>query len=66
MERVYNWFVSLPKDGENVRNTRKKFYTFITEHDRRRGLSFKSSFPMMEKFRQYCEDLYTNDQTTAD
>jgi organic radical activating enzyme len=61
MERVYNWFISLPKDGENVRKMRKNFYSFIREHDRRRGLNFKSCFPMMKDFYQICEDVYNND-----
>jgi hypothetical protein len=61
MERVYNWFVSLPKDGENVRKMRKNFFSFIREHDRRRGLNFRSCFPMMKGFYQICEDVYNND-----
>lgn len=61
MERVYNWFMSLPRDGENVRTMRKKFYTFIQEHDRRRGMDFKTSFPFMKNFHQLCQDIYNND-----
>jgi organic radical activating enzyme len=61
MERVYNWFISLPKSGDNVRRMRKNFFTFIREHDRRRDMNFKDSFPMMLDFHQHCEDLYNND-----
>ncbi len=63
IERVLNWFQSLPKEGYEVRDLRKSFYTFLREHDRRRSLSFTETFPEMVDFYQLCEDVYNNDKT---
>jgi organic radical activating enzyme len=37
--------------------TRKDFYKFVDEHDRRRNTNFLKTFPKMSVFYQYCKSL---------
>ncbi len=61
MERVCNWFASLPREGHKLRKDRKDFYSFIVEHDRRRDKDFLKDFPAMAEFFQLCKDMFMND-----
>ena len=37
---------------------KKKFYSFFSEHDRRRGTDFLKTFPEYEEFYGRCRELY--------
>ena len=41
---------------DNAMKDKKNFYTFFTEHDRRRGTNFLNTFPEMEEFWQECKN----------
>lgn len=65
MKRVISWFKSSQSE-DYLRTLRKKFYTFILEHDRRRQTEFLKVFPIFEDFFQHCKDLYINDKFSND
>ena len=44
---------------DNVESKRADFYRFFSEHDRRRGTNFLTTFPEMSSFWQQCE-YYAN------
>lgn len=46
-----------PQDPEFVKLARKNFYLYFSEHDKRRGTDFLSTFPEMEGFWRFCEKL---------
>lgn len=56
IKRIKDWFTT--KDSPSIlAQNRKDFYTFIVEHDRRRGTSFKNTFPDLIPFLNQCGDL---------
>jgi organic radical activating enzyme len=44
-------------NAQEVVRAKKKFYSFFTEHDRRRGTNFLKTFPEYEEFYYHCRDL---------
>ena len=60
MQRVINWFKSL-KDDAHQRHLRKRFYSFVVEHDKRRGKDFTKVFPSLKDFYLQCKDYCNND-----
>ncbi len=44
------------KNYANTTEQKKNFYTFFTEHDRRRGTSFLKTFPEMREFWEECRN----------
>jgi organic radical activating enzyme len=53
MRRILDWML-VPQDQKMLRAQRQDFYLFFTEHDRRRGTDFLSTFPEMTEFWQLC------------
>jgi hypothetical protein len=47
VQRLYDW-ASQPYTNEEALDARANFHAFYTEHDRRRGTDFKSTFPELE------------------
>lgn len=45
------------KNYNDDKISKKNFYLFFTEHDRRRGTSFEKFFPEMQEFWQHCRSL---------
>ncbi len=56
IKRIKDWFRST-EDSSNLDVNRKDFYTFITEHDKRRGPNFVKTFPELEDFFKKCKKL---------
>lgn len=56
--RVRDYFATVEYDKDKVEEGRKDFYTWFTEHDRRRGTNFLETFPEMENFWNLCKDLH--------
>lgn len=56
MKRIYDWMIS-PQDQKQLLQNRIDFYRFFTEHDRRRGTDFVSTFPELADFFNYCKEL---------
>lgn len=55
IKRIKDWFTT--KDSPSIlAQNRKDFHTFIVEHDRRRGTSFKDTFPDLVPFFNQCAD----------
>ena len=53
-------FIKSPKHEDehyDLETTRKDFYHFVNEHDRRRGTDFKSTFPELLGFYEMCKEL---------
>ena len=56
MKRIYDWMIS-PQDQKQLLQNRIDFYRFFSEHDRRRGTDFVSTFPELADFFNYCKEL---------
>ena len=53
-------FIKAPKHQDehfDLDTTRKDFYKFVDEHDRRRGTDFKETFPELVDFYNMCKEL---------
>jgi len=59
LERFVEFMKADPKSGEQIDITasRKDFYRFMREHDKRRGTNFLETFPELENFYNYCKGL---------
>jgi hypothetical protein len=56
LERTLEWMkVGLPPDV--MKQRRKEFYSFFSEHDQRRGTDFVGSFPEMQGFWDTCKNV---------
>lgn len=53
LRRIADWMADEDPDGVKDRH-RRNFYNFFTEHDRRRGTDFKSTFPVFAEFYDNC------------
>jgi MoaA/NifB/PqqE/SkfB family radical SAM enzyme len=53
IKRIKDWFLTDEPD-ESLSKTRRDFYKFITEHDKRRNTDFVKVFPELEEFLQKC------------
>ena len=53
IKRIKDWFLTDESD-ESLSKTRRDFYKFITEHDKRRNTDFVKVFPELEEFLQKC------------
>ena len=53
IKRIKDWFLTDESD-ESLSKTRRDFYKFITEHDKRRNTDFVKIFPELEEFLQKC------------
>jgi hypothetical protein len=56
LKRIHEWMVA-PQKEKDVKTARRDFYLFFSEHDRRRGTDFLSTFPEMEEFWRLCQSL---------
>ena len=57
LERFISFMKSTPPSYMNVRAARKDFYTYMNEHDRRRGTNFLETFPELKPFYDTCRDF---------
>jgi organic radical activating enzyme len=55
LKRIYDWHIS--RDESDMTEQRKNFYTFFSEHDKRRGTNFCKTFPELEDFYYQCNSL---------
>jgi hypothetical protein len=55
LKRIYDWHIS--RDESDMTEQRKNFYTFFSEHDKRRGTNFCKIFPELEDFYYQCKSL---------
>jgi hypothetical protein len=46
IKRIYDWAISPSTD--DIEYDRRNFATFIKEHDKRRNVNFKETFPMLQ------------------
>lgn len=56
IQRILEWMKQSLSEGE-LRTRRKEFYTFFSEHDKRRNTSFVKTFPEMKDFWELCKNL---------
>jgi len=56
IERIYDWMIS-PQDEKQLQINRSNFYSFINEHDKRRGTDFCKTFPEYEEFYNHCKSI---------
>lgn len=58
LERLIEYVKSGPNKKESIslKHARKDFYTFVTEHDRRRGTDFVKTFPQLNDFYSICKN----------
>lgn len=47
-------------EGTNELTSKRDFYLFVNEHDRRRGTNFLETFPELTEFYEQCRTLNTN------
>lgn len=57
-KRVVDYMEKNPVQEETIRAGRRDFYTFFTEHDRRRGTDFAATFPKYAEFMNLCRETY--------
>jgi hypothetical protein len=46
-----------PQDAQQQMKNRYNFYKYFSEHDRRRGTDFVSTFPELEEFYNFCSTI---------
>ena len=56
MKRLYDWMIEPVEESWLIQN-RKDFYSYFTEHDKRRGTDFCKTFPELEEFYNQCGKL---------
>ena len=52
-------------DWEYLGRSKKDFYKFVNEHDRRRGTDFLKTFPEYELFYNECKKTYEEDKNRS-
>lgn len=61
MKRILDWMESKrpqnKKEEQELYKHQRDFYSFFSEHDKRRGTDFNKVFPQMTEFYQYCKKL---------
>jgi len=58
VKRTVEW-MSQDLGEQELIQKRKEFYSFFSEHDRRRGTSFLECFPEMTDFWNQCKSLHS-------
>lgn len=59
-KRVVDYMGASNVDPEVIKQGRRDFYTFFTEHDKRRNVSLLDTFPEYTDFYNFCEQVYRN------
>ncbi len=59
-KRVVDYMAENPVSPDIIKQGRRDFYTFFTEHDKRRGTSLLDTFPEYTDFFYVCEQVYRN------
>ncbi|MBL7713910.1 MAG: radical SAM protein [Bdellovibrionales bacterium] len=54
--RIIGWMESPSEEGW-LKKSRRDFYLYFKEHDRRRGTDFLKTFPQMKDFWEHCKSL---------
>jgi hypothetical protein len=62
MGRICQW-MKQPMPEDSLRRHRREFFSFFSEHDRRRNTDFLATFPEYRDFYSQCRDLYENEST---
>ncbi|QDK40120.1 hypothetical protein DOM21_01325 [Bacteriovorax stolpii] len=61
MRRILDWMESKQpqnkKDEQELYKHQRDFYSFFSEHDKRRGTDFLKTFPEMKDFYEHCRKL---------
>ncbi|WP_339068683.1 twitch domain-containing radical SAM protein [Teredinibacter turnerae] len=59
LKRLIEFIKSSPQGDENIdlADSRKDFIRFVDEHDRRRGTSFRRTFPELNSFYDLCSEM---------
>jgi|TARA_R100000084_G_C4652003_1_gene150326 uncharacterized Fe-S cluster-containing radical SAM superfamily protein len=56
IKRIYDWMISR-EDDEKLRHQRYNFGKFFKAHDERRGTNFVKTYPELEDFWHYCQNI---------
>lgn len=64
--RLKDYMETHPIKEEAIRQGRRDFYTFFTEHDKRRNTSLLTTFPDYSDFYDLCKNVYLNYENPAE
>ena len=56
IKRIYDWMISR-EDDEKLKHQRYNFGKFFKAHDERRGTNFVKTYPELEDFWHYCQNI---------
>tara|TARA_A100000172_G_scaffold81042_5_gene72586 strand:+ start:2502 stop:3908 length:1407 start_codon:yes stop_codon:yes gene_type:complete len=56
IKRIYDWMISREED-EQLKHQRYNFGKFFKAHDERRGTNFVKTYPELEDFWHYCQNI---------